>query len=599
MKKFGKLLICLGLSASFIFTGCSLVQRNTERYLNREVASLGEISISKQELISAYNSYGYQYTQYYGYTAEKALKTVIDNLINRKIVLNKAKESLKFEDDGTVSYVENGTKVATLYNKNVWYNEIWTDVFESVNSQIKNYEDSIKKANGQSTEAETEEEAKPAFNPYSEYEKKVVYENETWSKVVDEIAEAQEDRMTIANFVQNKTGDDEISLRAFGRYIKNLEHNYKSLNLTVDSLKTVSKEEFNELYKGLQLTDSQKVVFLYELERIYTIYEENKIIEDFQDVYNQYMQKVDADVNKKIVDYYKELVENSYEKYAVETNADGYTAYVKAMQNDSSKVYYHKDYGTNDKGEKKAFVAVSHVLIKLSDEQISELKELKSQRDSSTITAEEYDEKYQQVLDKTVVKVRDEDGFETDETKTVAEVRAEIEADLAQYTTVEEKAVAFNKYIYKYGQDTGMINASKYYVVNTDTEVEDKMVKEFADEARRLAVENEDGGNLGEAVLHVDLENEKGYSGYHIIFNAGIVKNDLTIEQVRNMEGTEADALYLYNKKIMLGTNKTVYDYIYDTIYSSEYSTFEKSIINTAKDNAEVVYYVSAYSDLY
>ena len=157
MKKFGKLLICLGLSASFIFTGCSLVQRNTERYLNREVASLGEISISKQELISAYNSYGYQYTQYYGYTAEKALKTVIDNLINRKIVLNKAKESLKFEDDGTVSYVENGTKVATLYNKNVWYNEIWTDVFESVNSQIKNYEDSIKKANGQSTEAETEE----------------------------------------------------------------------------------------------------------------------------------------------------------------------------------------------------------------------------------------------------------------------------------------------------------------------------------------------------------------------------------------------------------------------------------------------------------
>ena len=49
----------------------------------------------------------------------------------------------------------------------------------------------------------------------------------------------------------------------------------------------------------------------------------------------------------------------------------------------------------------------------------------------------------------------------------------------------------------------------------------------------------------------------------------------------------------------MLGTNKTVYDYIYDTIYSSEYSTFEKSIINTAKDNAEVVYYVSAYSDLY
>ena len=140
-----------------------------------------------------------------------------------------------------------------------------------------------------------------------------------------------------------------------------------------------------------------------------------------------------------------------------------------------------------------------------------------------------------------------------------------------------------------------MINAEKYYAVNLDTEVGDKMVKPFADEARRLAGLEENGGNLGSPVF-VSQDN---YSGYHIIFNAGIIKNDLTIEQVRNMDYSDAD--YLFNKKIMLGTNKTVYDYIYDTIYSSKYSQYTRSIVETAK-NAEdfvITYYVSSYKDLY
>ena len=82
MKKFGKLLICLLLTSSFAFSGCSLVQRNVEKYLNRTVATAGEIEISKQDLISAYNSTGYQYVQYQGYTTEEALKTTIDGLID-------------------------------------------------------------------------------------------------------------------------------------------------------------------------------------------------------------------------------------------------------------------------------------------------------------------------------------------------------------------------------------------------------------------------------------------------------------------------------------------------------------------------------------
>ena len=593
MKKFGKALICLCLSCSFAFTGCSLVQRNKERYLNRTVATAGEITISKQDLISAYNNYGYQYASVYGYTTEKAIKTTLDGLIDNKILLAKAKEMIKVEEDGTVAYYEGDTKVATLFNKNVWNNEIWEEVFDGINSQISSIEDDIRDQKGIKSADTEEEEETPDFDPYDEYEKKVKYEDGVWSIIRDEMEPAQEKKVAISDFVQDATGDSEISELAFQRYVKKLELNYKSRNLTIDDLKTVNQSEFDGLYAKAGLTTSQKIAFLYELERVYTAYEESKYTTTLQTVYEQFKQTIDNDFNQKVVNYYKQLVEESYEKYAVETEVDGYKAYVTAMQNDSSKVYYHKDYGTNELGEKKAFVAVSHVLIKLSDDQIAEIKELQSRRDSGYITIEEYDDAYQKVLGKTVVHARDEEGFETDVTKTVAEVRAEIEADLNQYSTVEEKAVAFNKYIYKYGQDTGMINASHYYAINLDTTVTDQMVKAFADESRRLAALNEDGGNLGEPVF-VSQDN---YSGYHIIFNAGVIKNDLSIEQVRNLDYNNAS--YLYNKKIMLGTNKTVYDYIYDTIYASNYNNYRNSLISTAKDNLKVTYYVSAYEDLY
>ena len=137
MKKLGKLLICLSLASSIAFTGCSLVQRNTERYLNRTVATAGDITISKQELVSAYNSYGYQYVQYYGYTGERAIKTVLDGLINRKIMLEEAKAVIKETDNGEMAYYNGETKIATITNKNVWQNAVWTEAFESINEQIK------------------------------------------------------------------------------------------------------------------------------------------------------------------------------------------------------------------------------------------------------------------------------------------------------------------------------------------------------------------------------------------------------------------------------------------------------------------------------
>ena len=103
---------------SFVFAGCNLVQRNTDRYLNRTVATIGnEITITKKDLITAYNSYGYQYVQNYGYTAEKALKTTLDGLIDRQLVLTEAKKFIKVDDETKqVYYVTYNTAQKNLVN---------------------------------------------------------------------------------------------------------------------------------------------------------------------------------------------------------------------------------------------------------------------------------------------------------------------------------------------------------------------------------------------------------------------------------------------------------------------------------------------------
>jgi hypothetical protein len=564
VKKFAKLLICLCLTCSFMFTGCNLVQQNTDRYLNKTVATAGTVTITKKDLISAYNSYGYQYVQYYGYTSEKAVTTVLNNLINRELLLQEAKKHIVVDEtDHKVYYLtldSDGKEVSrrVIYNAYVWQNDILEETYDSINEQIASIEETVRTELNISAEESEEEDTDSDYSAEEVYEKKVKYENGVWSIIYDEL---EPDEEPMGGFVQASTGNKQVSELAYKRYIKSLIYSEKGKNLSTNESEVLQRE----------------------IDRIYDIQQDNKLIEEFETQYEQSV-VIDDTFNARIVDYYKKLVLASYEKYK-ELGTSGYEQYASDMQSDSSTVYYHPY------GEK--FVQVSHVLIKLTDEQLDEIEALDNKLATGVIGQQERDEEYQKILDKTIVHARDEDGNETDVTKTVSEVYAEINNELAKYNTVEEKAIAFNKFIYKYNQDTGIINASNYYVVNLDTSIDDSMVKAFADKSRELSAENKDGGNISEPVF-VSSDN---YSGYHIIFNAGTVKNDLSIEQVKNL--TSSYAVNLYNKKIMLGTDKTYYDYIYDTIVSSDYTSYQSSIVNTKKNDIKIVIYADRIKDLY
>ena len=78
--------------------GCGLITTDTEKDMQLVVAEVkvDDItdSIYKKEMISAYNSYGYYYVNYYGYSLEEAYELILDNLINNKIVLFQSVKAL-------------------------------------------------------------------------------------------------------------------------------------------------------------------------------------------------------------------------------------------------------------------------------------------------------------------------------------------------------------------------------------------------------------------------------------------------------------------------------------------------------------------------
>lgn len=78
--------------------GCGLISTDTEKDMKLVVAEVKVDDITeniyKKEMISAYNSYGYYYVDYYGYSLQDAYELVLDNLIQNKIVLFQSVKAL-------------------------------------------------------------------------------------------------------------------------------------------------------------------------------------------------------------------------------------------------------------------------------------------------------------------------------------------------------------------------------------------------------------------------------------------------------------------------------------------------------------------------
>lgn len=542
MKKFITYIFSL-LFCVTMFAGCSLIQLNPTKYYSQTVAQIvydknNKVNFTMKDLLESYNNYGYQLQQNDStLSSEDALKQTAKLMVQRYML---------------VKEIKNQIGELTQGEKNV----LMRETYEHINTTLASLEDEIRvEWDRVVNEDDKEEDSSTEEGPteYQEYKptvERVYYEEEVndvtkyKSKLVRVEEEKEpEDESDPGKFVQNIT-DADVSAEAWKRYIKTLQKNNEEL--------------------GIKLSDEK--AFQEEINRIYGVLEENKYISKYQEHLTKNLE-IDS---KSVVESYKQKYKRDYELYS-----NNESAYHTAMANDASTVYYHPNSGNE-------YVYVTHVLLGFSDETLAKIENLEKLYQSNSIEKSVYEAKLKQLqnIETTMIDYYDEKGNKKQISAQLA--YEEILNNVSKYdkdVNFELRAKEFNKYIYKYNTDQGILNRDFAYVVNLDTNVEDQMVKEFADEARRLQ-KKEGVGAMSEPILTE--------YGYHIILNLGPVTN---VVEYNNIDNLTWEALY--NVKTQPSSEKTLFHVEYDALNSDEtkVNAILTSLVNDLAAQVEVVNY--------
>ena len=590
MKKKIACLFLLMFCVITVLTGCNLFVTNYDLYLNQVVAQTSieidgsekTFTITKEELINGYYSYGQSLTQEYGYTYEDALDYVLDMLLQRKVLLNHV--TTLAEKEGELGAKNSNFKYQLNRNE---YNEVVQECWDFVDEQLKTVEKDVKEEFDFSDDVFPEKEEKTSeYKAYAPYKTTInVKGNEVTKKktiYVDEIKGDEPDADSLVLWDKDKK---ELS-------------NYKKpsyANATVDRLvwsKYYTNLKNNEENKKID-DRSDEATFARELERVYKINLENKYLEKFQTLYEESVGfdaagKLTNDVKQKIINKYTEAYNKNKEVYDISKTA--FYKKVTSTTDRTNYVYY---------GEDEELYTCIHILVKLDQKtQIDKIKEIEA---DPQLTDEERQTKADQYRDvaSTYATERDAEGFEIEGKKvSVEQILNELQTKIAEETATYAKGTnlyaetairIFNEYMYKYNQDTGIENAVFDYVVGSKTS---PMVQSFTDAVRNL---HDNEGYVG-AMSGAVLEENDNYSGFHIVMYTGTLENTVNPQTLTVDNVVEK----LSAIKTSQSHNQTMFEYYYDLVVAEEkdYNTFETNTVSSLLGGVEIKYYRYLYSDL-
>ena len=577
-KKYAILLLVL-LSCVTILTGCNLFSTNNYVALSSIVATSGNISVTREDLLNAYYSSGYYYNYVYGYTQEEAIRMTIDDLIDQRYLLD---------------YIDSNEKYA-LNNDN--YNKAIYDTYSYMNSRLQTVVNEVRSEFGLTVEevATDEEAEEPEFAPQERYQTKfdyvngkVIYENYTSSDEDDEETEFYGNflsvdsakQYTIDNYIVTnhiKGSSSHFKSLVQDRFMTTLKQEQAGYGYKDLSDSAVLKREIETIFDGN--IDSQKIArFQYIVQR------ENGFA--FDENENNYVmtQKLLQD----IVDKYKKNYDINMAEYRSSSQQNRSSYFTKVVN--SSKRANYVYYGNPDE---ETLITCTHILIKLSDEQLSQIEDLqanklyygeKLERAKSAITSWANTFAYERSL--TTGEVIDEVGI------SVETLFDNVKNDVNRQSSLEDKINQFNDYLYRYNVDTGIINAKYDYVVGTNNSA---MVDSFTNLVRDLY----DNGNGTVGSIGYCYEENDNYSGYHIVMYTGTLQN--LYSSLSDLQSLTIQNVYqvLSSEKTSLSYNQTMFELMFDTVVQDNYEEYATSIVETQKSGASINYNVGNFSDLY
>lgn len=554
MKKFLSLaFICL-ISFSFILTGCNLFPTNQANYLSAPIVTFqtakGEnIKIDKEDLITAFNSYGAQLVNSYGYSIQDAIDATIEVLINREVMLLEAERTI------------------TLGNGDL--NEIWDDAYDTIISNLSTYEELVIeqwKLNVPST-LDEEEESETAYTPYKpqaeidlqdgKYVIKLLNTNTSTDQNVDLYYNEGEEITSLVKTVNdrlNNSANKDVLTEAKRQYVEALKESEEGRNLSTNS----------------------DEVFAREVERIYEAVKDNKYIE----LYSEKLQGDNDISNITLSQVLRKLTADMLSSYTK------YTLNATQFDTDMLDSRENVDYVVNNN-----YFYVNHILLKYDESSTTYLDELETLYKNGTISEKAYNDALEVEAEK-IKATNIQTGKETN--LSPMDIYNEL-VGLMTGKSDEAKTQIFKDYIYTYNEDTGNMNADYCYVIGKDSS---RMVDTFTETSRKLWDNGK--GEYG-AIDYCVSE-----YGVHIIFYAGPVTNAFTISDpdnfnlnTDNMDELTEIVNTIQNTYLNAFNNKTLFDKVYEELATDSYTIFETMNLDVLKKEIKnLTIHISNYQDL-
>lgn len=653
-KKVFSLVLCLVMCAS-VLAGCNLFGRDLETYYNTVVAQINyEYSIgaenfsyvediTKRDLINAYNSYGYSYTQN-GYSQEDAVEMTLDSLINRSLMITEVERY----------YKEAGEELLNDAEKTY----LWEETYEAIYDNFRTYYNEILGIEDDTASGD-EETSGTIYEAYDKQATLYTKQDGTLGiKKVDIVTNIRDSKHVLKNeggvVYDVEYQDDEGNYIFKDLIYDNILAYTKKGNTGSTNFRSALNEYMSvvrENYSYLDL-DDEKTCFMFELDRIYDILKDNYMVEKYEQIYNRLASSGSTVTNVKVADvvkYYENNVVADYEKY----KSDAETFETDILSSSTSPNYINSSEAKYfnvavikiafEEGKKEALdtkltngMDINEYyseLLKLYTSANVEIKDastgeatgktigaenLLSQIEDALLNTRDYLD-YDTVINDTekVNEILDMSGVSQSASEEIKEETVRNYVERYNTEIAHEKAEAFLNYYYYYNDDTTYLNQDKlsvfgisnsgevlYNETYSSANVSDESMKDYEmynefQEAIK-ALYNDGNAKVG------DISNVvRGSDGVYILFYAGEV-NNLFSGITEDFSLTQKDVLKLANTTLNVFTDKTIFDQIYESLYvDSAYGEYEENSINRLKNSLTlgnddgIVKHVDKYKDLY
>lgn len=599
IKRILTLLLCLVLGMS-ILSGCKLLVLDEDKDMAEAVAVIESRSlpikvldengnqkdsvykteekvISKLELYNAYRQFGSAYQNQYGLTVEQAYETLLNQLVERELLLIEAEKLIASNQ---------------IRLKQSELNKIWKDIYSKVDDALYSYETDIAKEYDE--EIYTRDQGveitpdwpvfqypnAPELDDDVEYpiENNIIMDEEVWTPegsrgpIFDyAIIEFGTDAAKQEYFQSAEYRSAALKTEALRRFFQSIRD-----NLNPDILSSADAAKFEQ---DLKVIDQYKNAQPHEFGKLY-----NKL-QDFWFIKYMYYDsayssmlftKLQEYVNSDVAVSEDEVV-NYYNKKLAEQKASfdaDIANYISALKDGKELILYHPQ-------DVKWFY-VKHILVPFSDQQKADLENLKRQGSTENRYKIEREKKSKEIKSYEHI-----NGFNVGEPKPISQIEGEIYEKMTKCEGVSYNAeTTFEELIFKYNTDPGIFNNVKGYGMQyTDEKGTSGFMIEFEEASFKL-YEKGVVGAIEKAVTDY---------GVHYIMLSSIVKPG-TVElgeytsvfadglrdtkvsealQKELLDKKKADAFNNYQNKILKQLNREWKPYI--TLYKDRYERLVKN----------------------